>query len=253
MPRLSGKTCIVTGAAQGIGAAIAAAFAAEGAAVLVTDINTFAGRAVAQRIGGTFLRLDVTRPDHWAALCDHAGAADVLVNNAGISGFDLGPRPHDPEAVALDEWRRVMAVNLEGTLLGCQAAIRLMRPAGRGAIINIASRSGRVGTPGAAAYAASKAAVRNLTKSVALHCAAQGLAIRCNAIDPGAILTPMWQALIGDGPDSTATQAGFVADVPLARFGTAEEVAAVALLLGSDDAPYMTGACLGIDGGLTAR
>jgi 3(or 17)beta-hydroxysteroid dehydrogenase len=253
MPNLSGKTCIVTGAAQGIGAAIAAAFASHGATVLVTDINADAGQETADRLGAVFLGLDVTSPRDWATLEGQLPAADVLVNNAGISGFDLGPRPHDPEAVALDEWRRVMAVNLEGTLLGCQTAIRLMRPARKGAIINIASRSGRVGTPGAAAYAASKAAVRNLTKSVALHCAAQGLAIRCNAIDPGAILTPMWQALIGDGPDREAIKAGFLADVPLGRFGMPEEVAAMAVMLASDDAAYICGATLAIDGGLTAR
>jgi 3(or 17)beta-hydroxysteroid dehydrogenase len=253
MPNLSAKTCIVTGAAQGIGAAIAAAFATHGATVLVTDINADAGQRTADRLGAAFLRLDVTSPRDWAALELHLPAADVLVNNAGISGFDLGARPHDPETVTLEEWRRVMAVNLEGTLLGCQTAIRLMRPAGRGSIINIASRSGRVGTPGAAAYAASKAAVRNLTKSVALHCAGQGLAIRCNAIDPGAILTPMWQALIGDGPDRDAIQAGFVADVPLGRFGAPHEVAAMALMLASDAAAYVTGATLAIDGGLTAR
>lgn len=253
MPNLSGKTCIVTGAAQGIGAAIAAAFADNGATVLVTDINADLGHRTADHLGATFLPLDVTQAEDWAALVEHLSAADVLVNNAGISGFDRGPRPHDPETVALDEWRRVMAVNLEGTLMGCQTAIRLMRPAGQGSIINIASRSGRVGTPGAAAYAASKAAVRNLTKSVALHCVGQGLAIRCNAIDPGAILTPMWQALIGDGPDRDTTQAGFVADVPLGRFGTPQEVAALALMLASDAAAYVTGATLAIDGGLTAR
>jgi NAD(P)-dependent dehydrogenase (short-subunit alcohol dehydrogenase family) len=136
--------------------------------------------------------------------------------------------------------------------LGCREAIRAMRPQGAGSIVNIASRSGNVGIPGAAAYAASKAAVRNHTKTVALWCAEQGLAIRCNSIHPAAVLTPMWEPLLGTGPDRAARMASYVATTPLGRFGRPEEVAALAVLLASDKATYMTGTGLHLDGGLLA-
>ena len=131
-------------------------------------------------------------------------------------------------------------------------AIRAMRPRGSGSIINISSRSGLVGIPAAAAYASSKAAVRNHTKSVALYCAAQGLKIRCNSIHPAAVLTPMWEPMLGTGPDREARMAAFVADTPLRRFGDPDEVAALAVMLASNEAAYMTGAELNIDGGLLA-
>ncbi|HSF63100.1 MAG TPA: SDR family oxidoreductase [Paracoccaceae bacterium] len=249
MPTLSGKTCAVTGAARGIGAAIAESFLREGASVLLTDIDEDTGRATAARLGAPFQRLDVREEGDWDALAARLPGLDVLVNNAGVSGFEGGYRPHDPEGAALADWRAVMATNLDGVFLGCRTALRLMRGRG-GAIINIASRSGTVGVPGAAAYAASKAAVLNHTRSVALHGAPLG--VRCNAILPGAILTPMWEALIGQGPDREAVQAGFVADVPAGRFGQPEEVAALAVLLASDAAPYVTGAHWAVDGGLTA-
>jgi NAD(P)-dependent dehydrogenase (short-subunit alcohol dehydrogenase family) len=121
-----------------------------------------------------------------------------------------------------------------------------------GAIINISSRSGLVGIPGAAAYASSKAAVRNHTKTVALYCAEEKLNIRCNSIHPAAILTPMWEPLLGRGEDREKRMEEFVKDTPLRRFGTPEEVAAVAVLLASDEAAYMTGAELNIDGGILA-
>jgi len=127
-----------------------------------------------------------------------------------------------------------------------------MRRSGTGSIINISSRSGLVGVPAAAAYAASKAAVRNHTKTVALYAAEQGLAVRCNSIHPGAILTPMWEPMLGQGAAREATMAALVADTPLRRFGRPEEVAALALMLASDDCPYMTGAELSVDGGLLA-
>ena len=127
-----------------------------------------------------------------------------------------------------------------------------MKQAGTGSIINVSSRSGLVGIPGAAAYASSKAAVRNHTKSVALWCAQQGWTIRCNSLHPAAILTPMWEAMLGDGPDRADRMAALVADTPLRRFGTVEEVAAIAVLLASDEAGYVTGAEFSIDGGLLA-
>ncbi len=252
MPRLNTKTCIVTGAGRGIGAAIARAFATEGATVIVTDKDEDSAAALARDIGGQAMRLDVASEPDWEALAQAWPDCDVVVNNAGITGFEEGVRPHDPETASLQDWRAVHAVNLDGTFLGCRYAIRAMRARGAGSIINISSRSGLVGIPAAAAYASSKAAVRNHTKSVALYCAEQGLNIRCNSIHPAAILTPMWEPMLGSGPDRAERMAAFVADTPLRRFGDAEEVAALAVLLASDEAAYMTGAELNIDGGLLA-
>jgi NAD(P)-dependent dehydrogenase (short-subunit alcohol dehydrogenase family) len=252
MPRLHNKVCVVTGAARGIGRAIAARFHAEGARVIVTDRDRDTGAATAAAIGCRFEPLDVAVESDWQQLSRAVPRCDVLVNNAGITGFDGTDRPHDPEHADLIDWRRVMAVNLDGTFLGCRWAIGAMRGTGEGAIINMASRSGQVGIPAAAAYAASKAAVRNHTRTVALYCAEQGWRIRCNAIAPGAILTPMWDALLGHGPDRAERMAAMVADAPLRRFGDADEVAAIAVLLASDEAAYMTGSEITVDGGLLA-
>ena len=252
MARLEGKHCIVTGAGRGIGAAIARAFAAEGATVMVTDKNADLAAEVAGEISAHHMRLDVASETDWAVLAAIWSTCDVLVNNAGITGFEDGRGPHDPEHASLEDWRAVHAVNLDGTFLGCRYAIGAMRTMGAGSIINISSRSGLVGIPGAAAYASSKAGVRNHTKSVALYCAEQGLNIRCNSIHPGAILTPMWEPMLGEGPERAARKAAFVADTPMGRFGTPEEIAAVAVLLASDEAAYMTGAELSVDGGLLA-
>ena len=180
------------------------------------------------------------------------GGLDVLVNNAGITGFEDGLRPHDPEHASLADWRAVHATNLDGVFLGCRAAIRAMRTRGTGSIVNVSSRSGVVGIGGAAAYASSKAGVRNHTKSVALYCADHGLRIRCNSIHPAAILTPMWEPVLGTGSEREARMRAFVRDTPLRRFGTPEEVAAVAVFLACDDSAYMTGAELHVDGGILA-
>ncbi len=256
--RLAEKISLVTGAGRGIGAGIAHAFTAEGATVYVTDIHEAAATAVTSEIGPSAipLRLDVRSEADWETAADSIrashGRLDILVNNAGITGFEDGPGPHDPEHASLADWRAVHETNLDGTFLGCRAAIRLMRPAGKGSIINISSRSGLVGIPAAAAYASSKPAIRNHSKSVALWCAGQSLAIRCNSIHPAAILTPMWEPMLGDGPDRDARIAAFVADTPLKRFGTIEEVAALAVHLASDESAYTTGAEFTIDGGLLA-
>ncbi|MGH1453121.1 MAG: SDR family oxidoreductase [Paracoccaceae bacterium] len=253
MQKLTGKTALITGAARGIGAAIARTFAQEGAEVIVTDINTTAGQAMANSINAIFAPLDVACETDWHSIATRFPAIDVLVNNAGITGFETTPPPaHDPEHAQLADWRAVHAVNLDGTFLGCRYGIGAMRGKGTGSIINISSRSGMVGIPMAAAYAASKAGVRNHTKTVALYCAAQGLAIRCNSIHPAAVLTPMWDMMLGNGPDRADRAAAMVADTPLKRFADPSEVAALALLLAGDDATYITGAELTIDGGILA-
>jgi len=256
--RLEGRVSIVSGAARGIGESVAEAFVREGAFVLVTDIAEAQGAAVAERLGAgaDFLPLDVrSEADRIKAvdivLARH-GRLDVLVNNAGVTGFEAGMEAHDPEHAGLEAWRAVHETNLDGVFLGCKHAIRGMRRQGSGSIINISSRSGLVGIPAAAAYASSKAAVRNHTKTVALYCAEQGLAIRCNSIHPAAILTPMWEPMLGSGPDREARMASFVADTPMRRFGRPDEIAALCLLLASDEAAYMTGTELTVDGGLLA-
>lgn len=252
MHRLSEKICVVTGAARGIGRAIAAAFHAEGAAVILTDLDAAAGARAAAAIGCRFEPLDVREEWDWARLEALVPRAEVVVNNAGITGFGAAPVAHDPEHASLADWRAVHATNLDGTFLGCRYAIAAMKGQGTGSIINISSRSGLVGIPMAAAYASSKAGVRNHSKSVALYCAQMGWAIRCNSIHPGAILTPMWEPMLGEGEARAASLAALSADTPLKRFGQPEEVAAMAVFLASDEAPYVTGAEFNIDGGLLA-
>ena len=256
--RLQGKIAHVTGAARGIGAAIAHAFVREGAVVMLTDVDADGLAGTRSRIGerAYSMPLDVREEAQWRAvharILEQFGRIDILVNNAGITGFEDGPVPHDPEHASLSDWRSVHATNLDGVFLGCKYAIQAMRITRSGSIINVSSRSGNVGIPAAAAYASSKAAIRNHTKSVALYCAEQGLAIRCYSLHPAAILTPMWEPMLGDGPERAANMEAFVADTPLRRFGTPEEVAAVAVMLASDEATYITGAELHIDGGILA-
>lgn len=256
--RLESMVALITGGARGIGLGIARAFASEGARVVLTDIRDDAGAAAGASIGerASYHRLDVRRADDWArvigAVMGAHGRLDVLVNNAGITGFEGGPVAHDPEHATLQAWHAVLATNLDGVFLGCQHAVRAMRARRSGSIINIGSRSGVVGVPRAAAYAASKAAVRHHTKSVALYCAEEGLNIRCNCIQPAAIMTPMWDAMLGTGPDREANAARVAADAPLNRFGTPGEVAALAVYLASDESGYTTGAEFNIDGGMLA-
>lgn len=258
MNRLAGKVALVTGAASGIGEGIARAFVAEGAVVFVSDLRDEPGKRVADSLGLSteYVHLDVREEDQWVAAIDSIvvdhGHLDIVVNNAGITGFESAASPHDPENASLTDWRAVFATNLDGTFLGCKHAIRAMRARGDGSIINISSRSGLVGIPAASAYAASKAAVRNHTKTVALYCAEQGWRIRCNSIHPAAIMTPMWEPMLGSGEDRAARIEAVVRDTPLRRFGTSAEVAALAVLLASDEVTYMTGAELTLDGGLLA-
>lgn len=256
MPRLENKIALVTGAARGIGEAIARAFVVEGAIVWLSDLEPPV--ALVEDLGhrARAVRLDVRQEHDWRAVVDaimaKEGRLDVLVNNAGVTGLEDGAGPHDPENASLDDWRKVHETNLDGVFLGCREALRAMRVTGSGTIVNVSSRSGLVGIAGAAAYASSKAAVRNHTKTVALWAAQQGLGVRCNSIHPAAILTPIWEPMLGDGPDRVARMKAIVADTPLKRFGDPQEVAAMAAFLASDEAAYVTGAEFNIDGGLLA-
>lgn len=259
MNRLEDKVALVSGAARGIGEAIACAFVSEGARVLITDLDVDRAARVADALGpaAQAMRLDVREASDWdaavGAAIDRFGALNVVVNNAGITGLEATSAPQDPEHASLEDWHAVHRTNLDGVFLGCRAAIRGMREARcSGSIINISSRSGLVGIPGAAAYASSKAAVRNHSKSVALYCAEQGLPIRCNSIHPAAVLTPMWEPMLGQGEAREGAMRAIVADCPMRRFGRPEEVAALAVLLASDEAAYINGAELSIDGGLLA-
>lgn len=258
MSRLQGKTALITGAARGIGQAIAERFVAQGAQVIVSDINDEGGMLVAKSLGdkAEYLHLDVGVEADWKKAVKLISVKytglDILVNNAGITGFFETQGPHDPENLDIDSWHKVHQTNLDGVALGCKYGIALMKNSSAASIVNISSRSGIVGIPAAAAYASSKAAVRNHTKSVALYCAEQSYKIRCNSIHPGAILTPMWDAMLGEGDARADAIKTVAADVPLQTMGEPEDVAYAAVYLASDESKYITGIELTIDGGILA-
>ena len=258
MPRMQGKIALITGAARGIGQATAELLAAEGAKVIVTDINDELGKEVALSIGdqAEYLHLDVSREEEWASITklieEKYKKLDVLVNNAGITGFFESAGPHDPEHLDLSSWHTVHKTNLDGVALGCKYAIKLMKASTAASIVNISSRSGIVGIPAAVAYASSKVAVRNHSKSVALYCAEKQYPIRCNSIHPGAILTPMWDAMLGEGEQRETAIKNVAADIPLGNMGTSLDVAYAVVYLASDESKYVTGIELNIDGGILA-
>lgn len=246
--RLQGKTAVVTGAASGIGWAISQLFAHEGASVVVCDIDAAAqaGETALLEGDGAHARYthDVTSEPDWERVLDAVqashGRIDLLVNNAGIAAEGA------IEDVPLEAWRRVMAVNLDGTFLGCKHAVRRMKLTGGGSIVNVSSIGALKASLTGPAYGASKAAVWNLTRTVALSCARSGYHIRCNSLHPGLTHTPMMDRA---SPEMiTRLQAG----IPLGRLGEPLDMARAALYLASDESSYATGTSLVVDGGYTA-
>jgi 3(or 17)beta-hydroxysteroid dehydrogenase len=241
MDRLKNKIILVTGAAGAIGSAIAEAVAQQGGTAITTDLPNRAKLDHA---------LDVTSEADWQraidAISGAPGRLDGLVNAAGIVAVG------SVEDTDFATWRRVLAVNLDGTFLGCKYGMQLLRRQG-GAIVNISSVSGLVGGHNLAAYNASKGGVRLLTKSVALHGARLQPAVRCNSVHPAFIEGPMADGMIKQFRDPARARERLAASVPLGRFGTPAEVAALCVYLLSDESAFVTGAEFVLDGGLTAQ
>ncbi|MEI6486908.1 MAG: glucose 1-dehydrogenase [Sphingomonadales bacterium] len=254
MSRLTGKVALVTGAASGLGAAAARRLARAGAAVVLTD-RDIAGEDVAASIvdggGQAVFRLhDVTSQPDWAAAVEHAvadfGGLHILVNNAGVAGGNNALMDHSYEA-----WRQILGVNLDGVFLGLRHAGPRIAAAGGGSVINISSILGKVGMAGAAAYCASKGGVTLLTKAAALEWAPLG--IRVNSIHPGFIDTPMVSGALAGREDGNEMRVALMAAHPLGRFGLPREIGDAVAFLASDEASFITGAELVVDGGFTAQ
>lgn len=250
--KLTNNAAFITGAASGLGAATAELFIEEGALVTLADVNESAGRALAKRLGANaaFERLDVADEANWRAVVEAAaarfGRLDTLVNCAGISGGSF-----DIEQITLENWRKVMDVNLTGTLLGCQNAVRHMKRFGNGgSIINISSVVGIKVWPARIAYGSSKAAVAHLTKAVAVHCGKSGYNIRCNSVHPGTIDTPILdEQLEHFGNDRKAMLEQLKNYQALGRVGSPRDIAAAVAFLASPDASFITATELVVDGG----
>lgn len=256
MGRVDGKVALVTGAAQGIGAAVARLLAAEGARVLLTDVNgegaTAQAAAICRDRAGRAVAAehDVTEEGAWRRAlqkaADEFGELHILVNNAGIGSLA------SIEDETFENWRRVHAVDLDSVFLGCKLAIPLLRDSGGGSIVNISSISGIIAGHNLAAYNSAKAAVTHLSKSVALHCAHDQNNIRCNSVHPVFIDTPILDSL-ARGADREAALAKLARQIPLGRVGRPADVAYAVLYLASDESAFVTGSEIRVDGGISAR
>ena len=249
--RVAGKVVVITGAASGLGAESARRLAAEGASLLLTDLNTDAGEALTADIGANahFVVHDVTDEAGWSAVAATAlerfGRIDGLVNSAGIAGG--APLME----MAYADWRRMLAVNLDGTFLGMRACAPAMAQAGGGSIVNLSSILGKIGQPGAAHYCASKGGVLMLTKAAAVEWAPA--AIRVNSVHPGYIETPMVSGILIASENGNEMRDLLISRHPLGRLGRPREIADAVVFLISDEASFMTGAEMVVDGGYTAQ
>lgn len=244
--RLEGKLALITGGASGLGNAMVRRFVAEGATVIIGDIDAENGQALAAELGqqASFAQLDVTREGDWQRALAGSAAIDVLINNAGITTYG------SIEDLTLDQFKHELDIDVVGVFLGCKYAVANMKAAGRGgSIINMSSLAGIRANGSLAAYNAAKAAVTLLTKSVAMHCATSGYGIRCNSIHPGVIHTPILDKVLAQVPNPDEVYAGWVATHPIGRIGKPEEIAAMAVYLASDEAGFTTGAEFRVDGG----
>ena len=250
MSRVADKVVLVTGAGSGIGRASAKLLAAEGATVIVTDVNRAGGLETVQQIGGNarFEEQDTAKEADWQRIIDNImvreGRLNGLLNNAGIAG----PFPSSFEGESLDQWRRILSINVEGVFLGCKYGVPALRSSGGGSIVNLSSLAAFLGTPDLSAYGASKGAVRQFTKTVAMDCARKGYKVRCNSVHPGIIMTPMGEHILPSEKARERTRQR----VPIGHFGTPEDIAYGVLYLISDESRFMTGAELVIDGGMAA-
>lgn len=249
--RLKDKVMIVTGASSGIGRAVSKLAIREEAIVICTDYVKMHPIE-----GGVYRNLDVRKENDWKALKEWIelkyGGIDILINNAGIVGNKLREPAIGLDATSLASWKEVFSVNVEGMFLGCKILKPLFRE--NSSIVNVGSRSGEVGRPERLAYSASKSVISNLTKSIAMEFAVSSRKIRCNTVIPSTILTNAWDPLLGtDDPENSEVYKKIASKVPLGRFGRPAEVAKAILFLASDDASYITGAELVIDGGTMAK
>ncbi|MCB1355223.1 MAG: glucose 1-dehydrogenase [Maritimibacter sp.] len=242
--RLDGKTAIVTGGGSGFGAGIARKFAAEGARVMVVDLNEAAARAVAQEIGGLEMPVNVADGAQMRSLAHAAkeafGRIDILVNNAGVTHL-----PGPMESISEEDFDRVLAVNVKAVYLAAREIVPLMKAAGRGAILNVASTAAISPRPNLSWYNASKGWLLTATKSMAVELAPAG--VRVNAILPVAGETPLLQSFMGQ--DTPEIRAKFLSTIPLGRFSTPEDMGNAACFLCSDEASMITGVGLEVDGG----
>ena len=253
MGRVAGKVALITGGASGLGLATAKLMAAEGAKIVVTDIQKDKGPAAAKEIGGDalFLEHDVTSETRWQEVVAETerkfGKLNVVVNSAGIGTEGT------IEDTSLADFRKMMAINVEGVFLGCKYGIAAMKKHNEASsIVDISSVAGLVSGYQMCAYSASKGAVRLMSKSVALHCARAGYNIRCNSVHPAFISTPMVEAPLAAAEDPDKARKRLLRMVPIGRIGEANDIGYMILYLASEESKFVTGAEMVVDGGCTA-